>query len=138
MSKRSLAQNTALFETYQWLRQQYWDEKKSVREMAKMLGSNYSTVLTWMRRFGIPRRTISESRKGDDHSLWRGGCVKYWGQQAHRIWEEHYNYKIPKGFIIHHGDEDGKNNNIENLVMLSIGLHGKVHSRIRREKNVTT
>lgn len=152
------------FKTSRWLRFYYWDERKSTREIAKIFRVSSSTVLKWMREFDIPRRTISESRagrrypgfkkghtinvgkhnssstefrRGENHSLWKGGCVKYWRQQARKIWEKHYTYKIPRGFIIHHRDEDMKNTDIENLAMLTRGLHGKVHSIMRR-RNVAT
>lgn len=162
--KRSISQNQALFETCHWLRQQYEDEKKSAREIAKILGCEHTTVWRWLGKFGIKRRTISESKTGaghpgfqkghktnvgkhrssatefkggENHFLWTGGCEKYWSQQARKIWEGYYGYRIPRGFAIHHRDQDTTNNNIENIVMLPRGLHSVAHVRIRRKKDVT-
>jgi DNA-binding XRE family transcriptional regulator len=36
--------------------------------------------------------------------------------------------KIPKGFIIHHLDEDKKNNDIDNLALVTITAHNRIHS----------
>lgn len=50
-------------------------------------------------------------------------------KRLHRlIWEEHYG-SIPKGYIIHHKDGDVKNNNINNLEMLSNFKHNSLHKK---------
>lgn len=36
--------------------------------------------------------------------------------------------KIPKGFIIHHIDENKRNNNIDNLSLITITAHNRIHS----------
>ncbi len=36
--------------------------------------------------------------------------------------------KIPKGFIIHHLDENKRNNDIHNLALMSITAHNRIHS----------
>jgi transcriptional antiterminator len=36
--------------------------------------------------------------------------------------------KIPKGFIIHHLDEDKRNNNIDNLALITITAHNRIHA----------
>lgn len=48
------------------------------------------------------------------------------------IWEKH-NGEIPKGFIIHHKDNDRTNNNIENLECISRSDHSKGH---KKPKNI--
>jgi hypothetical protein len=47
-----------------WLYQKYRVEKKSLHEIGDLLGCEYKRVWRALKREGIPRRTISESRKG--------------------------------------------------------------------------
>lgn len=46
------------------------------------------------------------------------------------VWE-HYNGKIPKGYHVHHIDEDKSNNSIENLELLSSSEHLSLHGKER-------
>ena len=39
-------------------------------------------------------------------------------------------YFIPEGFVVHHKDMDGLNNNPDNLILLPKGLHGSLHNQI--------
>ena len=48
------------------------------------------------------------------------------------IYEKEYNIIVPKGFHIHHIDLDKSNNDISNLIMLSVGDHSKLHSHMNR------
>lgn len=61
------------------------------------------------------------------------------GKLLHRlIFEDFYKIKLPKGIVIHHEDGDKLNNNIWNLVPMTvsehISLHGKNISDETREK----
>lgn len=50
-------------------------------------------------------------------------------KRLHRlVWEEHYG-KIPKGFVIHHKNGNVKDNNIDNLEMLSKFKHNSLHKK---------
>lgn len=50
------------------------------------------------------------------------------GKELHRlIYEDFYNIKIPKGFIIHHKDNNRLNNCVLNLQMLSRSEHNRIH-----------
>lgn len=49
------------------------------------------------------------------------------------IWEKANNMPIPKGCVIHHSDGNGRNNSIENLVMMTAGEHVRLHSEMRRK-----
>lgn len=46
--------------------------------------------------------------------------------------------KIPKGFIVHHLDENKRNNNIDNLALITITAHNRIHSHEPWNKGVTT
>ena len=55
-------------------------------------------------------------------------CVDGEWRGAHRVtWEEH-NGTIPDGMIIHHVDGNSRNNDIENLQMMSPGDHARLHN----------
>jgi len=47
----------------QTLHKLYWEEKKSLKEIAEILGVSDCTVLRWMREYNIPRRTRGESKR---------------------------------------------------------------------------
>jgi len=47
----------------------YWSDNLSASEIADKLGVSKSTVLSWMRKCGIPRRDLSDSAKLANHKL---------------------------------------------------------------------
>jgi len=56
----------------------------------------------------------------------------------HKIYLEHHpelNGIIPKGYMIHHIDENRKNNNIENLQLVTYKEHKKIHGIWNTGKN---
>ena len=50
-------------EDKEWLYKKYWVEKLSTVEIAKEVGCSYGTVLDWMEKLNIPRRSLSEAGK---------------------------------------------------------------------------
>lgn len=60
--------------------------------------------------------TAKRERENIERSLHRAVWIKYKGN-------------IPKGYHIHHKDENKDNNNIENLELLSVSQHAKFHSK---------
>ena len=50
-------------------------------------------------------------------------------KRMHRYVWEFYNGPIPKGYDIHHKDEDKANNDISNLEMIKAGKHQSMHSQ---------
>ncbi len=85
----------------EWLFHQYVDLKKSIRDIAKICNVGSTTILNWLKKFEIPRRTLSESikksyknhsekwkkseefkqncklRKGDKSGAWKGDNAEY-------------------------------------------------------------
>ena len=47
------------------------------------------------------------------------------------IWEKHHG-KIPEGYVIHHIDGNGHNNDVSNLMCLSKSAHRSLHARMQR------
>lgn len=52
-----------------WLNEKYWREELSTYKIATILGCSGQAVFDALKEFGIPRRSISESKKGDKHPL---------------------------------------------------------------------
>ena len=50
------------------------------------------------------------------------------------VWQRHYGVRVPPGCIIHHLDWNKRNNNIENLICLTVWEHEQVHNVIGGEK----
>jgi len=96
------------------------------------------------------RKKISESRKGiklsEEHKkkisahfkgrfvgeknpMWNGGCRRYYQNIAYKVWEDYWNEKMPSGYILHHVDQNPKNNLISNLAMITVSLHEKIHKK---------
>ena len=62
----------------------------------------------------------------------KGGYPTFWNGKrnilVHRyIWEKHFG-KIPKGYIVHHIDENKNNFAIENLRLMLLEEHNRFHS----------
>lgn len=52
--------------------------------------------------------------------------------KAHRVIWEQYHGKIPKGYIIHHKDENKLNNDISNLQLVTRAQHSKIHNLVEK------
>lgn len=48
-------------------------------------------------------------------------------KRLHRVVWEYYRGRIPKGYDVHHKDENRRNNNISNLELRKAGAHRSVH-----------
>lgn len=58
---------------------------------------------------------------------------KGWKKYHHYIWEKE-NPPVPKGFVLHHIDEDRFNNKIDNLQIITNSEHGKLHMTEERKE----
>ena len=54
-----------------------------------------------------------------------------WQREHHYVWEAHGNAPAPKGYVLHHKDEDKENNRYTNLELLTRGQHAKLHGKCR-------
>ena len=50
------------------------------------------------------------------------------------VWQRHYGVRVPPGCIIHHLDWNKRNNNIENLICLTVWEHEQIHNVVGGEK----
>ena len=121
-----------------WLVKKYWGEGLSMGKIAKLMNRSRSSVRWLMQKFNIKRRKQSSSpilfKKGKDHPHWNGGSERYWGRIARKVWEKYWREKKPKGYLIHHGDRNIKNNNICNLALLTVSFHAGLHNKQRGGK----
>jgi predicted DNA-binding transcriptional regulator AlpA len=46
-----------------WLEQRYWDDGLDMNEIGSLVGCSGTTILRWMERLGVPRRTKSRAGK---------------------------------------------------------------------------
>jgi len=51
-----------------WLYKKYWGAKLPSIKIAKLCKTSHTTILNWLKKFNIRRRTISETRIGKHHS----------------------------------------------------------------------
>lgn len=73
--------------------------------------------------------------KDDSNGYYRNSKT---GDRLHRVVWTFYNGAIPKGYQVHHLDQNKNNNNIDNLMLLSakehMALHGIMQTEQERQK----
>ena len=65
-----------------WLYAEYWKNERSAPNMAKECGVTKRVVHYWMRKHGIPLRTVSEAKRGRLHHFW--GKKRTWKTKTRR------------------------------------------------------
>lgn len=67
------------FKNREWLFTEYVTKNRSAPEIARACGVNKTTILHWLGKFDIPRRDVSESKRGrfggHKNPAWRGGVT---------------------------------------------------------------
>ena len=130
--------------TKEALEELYWNQRKSLRDIAKIYGFKdyHQYILRRMVEYGIPRKTISEASKGKSHSeeskrkiseakigknnpqygmkgekstSWKGGCEETFMNYSRREWIKQMGMEIPEGNHIHHHDKNRRNIKLSNL-----------------------
>lgn len=93
-----------------WLWEKYWGEELSLPKIAYLAQASQPTILYWMRKLGIPRRTISEAVRGEkNHSFGQRGekCPNWKGGRKHcdgyiYIWKPEHPGANARGHIMEH------------------------------------
>ena len=131
----------------------YLEEKKPLREIAKLVGSSRSTITRYFKKMNIPVRKRSDypslyDRKGGNYKGGKRtdshGYVGLWIPQHHRatrvgyvsehifVWEKINNRKLPKGWIIHHLNGIRNDNRPENLMALKKSEHTRLNENYKK------
>lgn len=140
-----------MYRNRNWLYNQYWNQGKTLTQIANKCGVVPSVPQKWMKKLNIATRpsrfieghTTNVGRKftaeqikirykDENNPRWKGGKKNYYNRQARRAWEEYWREEVPKGYCVHHVDEDITNQNICNLALLTISFHMKLHNEKRR------
>jgi hypothetical protein len=103
---------------YSWLYHEYVENRKTVPDIAKEWSVTNAAIYFWLRKFGIPRRTISEARqikhwglsgenngmygkKGEKSPNWKGGVTPErqafyaspeWARAVRYVWKRDAGY----------------------------------------------
>lgn len=152
--------NIKEYNNRKWLIEQYIEQKKSSLEIAADCGVCKTTILRKLKSFNIPRRSISEARKGkcigEKNWRWNGGIfnrsdgyIMISKPEHHRadskgyvfehilIAEKKYNRPIDKKERIHHINMIKGDNREENLYVCKDNsehqsLHQKTNKLIKK------
>lgn len=65
-----------------------------------------------------------------------GYVVDNKGRLVHRVLCRKFHGPFPRDWVVHHIDENKKNNSAENLIALPRQLHNKLHDAMRKNKTI--
>jgi len=141
--------------TKELLETEYFENELSSVKIAKKYGCSKKYVLDKLKEFGIDTRTAGQTRKlhyknggvhpmqgkrkivhhHDGYDYLYIGNGKY--QSVHRlVWISANNQEIPRGYQVHHIDGNKRNNNPDNLILLSEREHKKLHRAQERLEKI--
>lgn len=126
----------------------YYNQGLSASRAGKQLGHSASSVLRYLRHYGLSPRPGPPGKKGRDNPNWKGGRrLRADGYVMLRmpthprasghgevlehiaIWEEANGASVPPGFVIHHLNGIKSDNRPENLSAIPVRSHDKHHSK---------
>lgn len=132
-----------------------YERGDSMKEIAQY-GVPWGTVLSYLERAGIPRRPLGRPKGGERTYVDpRSGYVLVYapdhphrGQRRspvmgehRRVMELHLGRQLGRFEVVHHRDHNKQNNALENLELMTLGEHSRLHREdekragIRHERN---
>lgn len=130
------------------LKHMYIDLQMSTRQIGISLNLDHSTISKRLKRLGVSvddRLTALSSKRNKD---WRGGKTSSNGYteisstaifgvrgQEHRLkMEKHLGRKLKNNEVVHHINENKKDNRLENLKIMTRSEHMSYHAKKRWEE----
>jgi transposase len=104
----------------------------SCKEIGKLCGASSGLIRKRLIRENVQLRVGKAS--GDKNPQWKGGQVEtmhYYRRQCYEVSAICLGKPVPRGYIIHHVDENPKNNNPRNLILFpSQKHHARFHQKV--------
>lgn len=133
--------------TKEFLYKEYILNKKSLSNIAKIINCNLETIRTYLKKYAIKIRTLSESRLGNANPNYIEGLIREYPIEFNNILKESIRERDEhicqicgksqlengKKLDVHHIDYDKYNLNPENLISLCMSCHMKTNPKKNRE-----
>ena len=150
-----------LYQNKEWLYQKYWEEGLSSTDIAAIFGCSCQSILRWMKKLGIERRSRTPHTKRakqkmgfqrEQHPCWKGGQSINGGyvrvlmrehpaasssgyvSRARLIAERVLGRYLKPGETVHHINENKQDDRNCNLLICEHALHSFLHSQLRKIK----
>jgi len=131
----SSTQQSRSYKDEETLRELYWDQGMSSREIAEEFGCVKKTVLRWMKKHGIERRKEKKDRPPRFHThisgyeRWRHkSCGERYSVRVHRLLAvAEYGFDEVKDKDVHHENHIPWDNRIENISLVEHDHHAEIH-----------
>ena len=126
----------------------------SIRQIAHKLNVTQVAIRKYFKKYNIPFKEKKDTYlRGAKAPNWNGGRHMHNGyieidapKQPHKnkrnciyehqkVMEDYLGRYLEKGEVVHHKDLCKTNNNIENLQLLTMSEHSKLHAKLRKERN---
>jgi hypothetical protein len=113
---------------------QRYKDGESCARVGATYGVGAEVIRKRLRTLGIKRRSLKESvPRGPDNVFYKNGkggtkVMHYYRRQCYEVAAICLGQPVPKGWVIHHIDENPRNNNPGNLMLfVSARAHSKYH-----------
>lgn len=124
--------------------QKLYNEGRTIYEIAKIIGISPTGVWKRLKNQGVDLRSSgtrkgnnwSKEKRGDefigaDGRVWVRGINSTGRRSSKRrevvVMEQMLGHSIPKGYIVHHKDEDITNDSPDNLELMTRSRHNSLH-----------
>ena len=126
----------------------------SIRQIAHKLNVTQVAIRKYFKKYNIPFKEKKDTYlRGAKAPNWNGGRHMHNGYieiyapkhphknkrnciyEHQKVMADYLGRYLEKGEVVHHKDLCKTNNNIENLQLLTMSEHSKLHAKLRKERN---